>query len=139
MNELNIRQVEGRGRQQVEYALRYPATDGGNTPFDRYWQGQIQQLRYQLARDAGRFPTRYTSEWQLTRQDIRFCSGFLEVYRKVGHSDWSMWRIAGTFAPKSERPLPLFALFCSTFGDRYIGSIPSSKYCGDMNNLYTNV
>lgn len=110
MKELQVRLVEGQGRQQVEYALHYPATDGGNTPFDRYWKGQIQQLRYQISRDTGRFPTRYTSEWQLTRQDLRFCSGFLEVYRSVGHSDWSMWRIAGTFTLKSDRPLPLHAL-----------------------------
>lgn len=110
MKELQVRLVEGQGRQQVEYALHYPATDGGNTPFDRYWKGQIQQLRYQISRDTGRFPTRYTSEWQLTRQDLRFCSGFLEVYRSVGNSDWSMWRIAGTFTLKSDRPLPLHAL-----------------------------
>ena len=110
MKELQIKLVEGRGRQQVEYALRYPATDGGNTPFDRYWKTQIQRLRYQISRDTGRFPTRYTSEWQLTRQDVRFCSGFLEVYRKIGHSDWAMWRISGTFTTKSDRSLPLQVL-----------------------------
>jgi len=110
MEELQVKLVEGRGRQQVEYALRYPATGSGNTPFDRYWKAQIQHLRYQLLREDGRFPTRYTSEWQLTRQDSRFCSGFLELYRKIGHSDWDMWRISGTFTLKSDRPLPLQSL-----------------------------
>ncbi len=110
MKELQIRLAEGRGRPQVEYALRYPATEGGNTPFDRYWERQIHLLRRQLGQERGRFPTRYTSEWQLTRQDERFCSGFLEIYRKIGHSHWSMWRIAGTFDPKSTHPITLYAL-----------------------------
>lgn len=110
MKELQIRLTEGRGRPQVEYALRYPATEGGNTPFDRYWQRQIYMLRRQVRQERGHFSTRYTSEWQLTRQDVRFCSGFLEIYRKIGHSHWSMWRIAGTFGPQNSSPITLNAL-----------------------------
>ena len=110
MKELQIRLAEGRGRPQVEYALRYPATESGNTPFDRYWQQQIHLLRRQLWQERGRFPTKYTSEWQLTRQDVRFCSGFLDIYRRIGHSHWSMWRISGTFGPQSANAIPLNTL-----------------------------
>ena len=64
MKELQIRLAEGRGRPQVEYALRYPATESGNTPFDRYRQPQIHLLRRQLWQEQGRFPTKSTAEWQ---------------------------------------------------------------------------
>lgn len=110
MKELHIRSSKGKGRGQVTYELHWPTTEMGNTPFDRYWRGQIQQVYRQLTVDPGYIATHYTAEWQLTRQDLRFCSGFLEIYRKVGHSDWSMRRIGGTFSSKSRSALPLQTL-----------------------------
>ena len=110
MEELQIRVLEGRWGPQVEYALRYPSTDRGSTPFDRYWRQRVQRLRRNIGREPGRFPTKYASEWQETRRDGRFCSGFLEVSRRIGHSDWSLWRMAGTFRTEMGHALPLSAL-----------------------------
>jgi len=110
MEELQIRCLEGRWGRQIEYVLHYPATAGGNTPFDRYWQQRIRQLRRSITREPGWFPTRYASEWQETRRDGRFCSGFLESTRKIGYSDWTLWRVSGTFGTQSPSPILLSSL-----------------------------
>ena len=107
MEDLCIRVLEGRWGRQVEYALRYPQTAAGNTPFDRWWRRQAEAVCRAAAREPGRFPTRFCSEWQETRRDGRFVSGFLEVSRCIGHGDWTLWRISATFSPEYPHPLRL--------------------------------
>lgn len=97
----------------MEYAFRYPQTGGGNTPFDRFWRQTARELERQARREPGRFPTTLACEWQETRRDDRFCSGFVDVSRRIGHSDWSLWRISATFSRKSPGPLPLRRLLGS--------------------------
>lgn len=110
MKELHIRVLEGRWGSQVEYALRYPSTDTGGTPFDRYWRQRMEAVRRHAARETGRFPTRYSAEWQETRRDKRFCSGFIDISRRVGHGDWTLWRSSATFGPVGSRPLTMNSL-----------------------------
>ncbi|MBR5537796.1 MAG: hypothetical protein IKU58_07845 [Clostridia bacterium] len=110
MEELQIRLLEGQGARGVTYAFRYPSTGPGDTPFDRWWLQRARQLRQWAVRTPAGYPTAYFSEWQESRRDGRFCSGFLEVSRRVGHSDWSLWRISATFGPVGGRPLPLSGL-----------------------------
>ncbi len=107
MEELQIKLLEGRTGRQVEYAFRYPQTAAGRSPFDRFWRQTALSLRRQAGQEPGRFPTRLTGEWQETRRDERFCSGFLELSRRVGHGDWSLWRVSATFSPQSPAPVPL--------------------------------
>ena len=99
MEELQIRLLEGKGPREVTYAFRYPSTERGDTPFDRWWLQRVRQLRQWAVRTPSGHPTGYFSEWQETRRDRRFCSGMLEVSRRVGHGDWSLWRISATFGP----------------------------------------
>lgn len=110
MEELQIRLLEGSLNERVTWAFRYPATQQGNTPFDRWWLQRARQLRQWAAREPGRYPTACFSEWQETRRDKRFCSGFLEVSRRIGHGDWTLWRISATFGPTGGRPLLLSSL-----------------------------
>lgn len=105
MEELEIRLLEGQWRGQVQYELRYPATPGGGTAFDRYWQRSAALVRRQCSREMGRFPTRYASEWQETRRDGRLQSGFLDISRCIGHGDWTMWRLSATFSHGGNRQL----------------------------------
>ena len=107
MEDLLLRRPEGRWGAQVTYDLHYPATAAGNTPFDRWWRQQAEAVRRTAARERGHFPTRYAAEWQETRRDGRFCSGFLDVSRCIGHGDWTLWRISATFTKKSPHPLTL--------------------------------
>lgn len=110
MEELQIRLLEGQGARGVTFAFRYPSTVQGNTPFDRWWLQRIRQLRQWALRTPRGHPTAYFSEWQETRRDGRFCSGFLDVSRRVGHGDWSLWRISATFGPTGGRPILMSAL-----------------------------
>ncbi len=110
MEELQVRVLEGRAGAQVVYAFRYPATLSGRSPFDRYWRGVARQLARQTGREAGRFPTIFSGEWQETRRDERFCSGFVDISRRVGHNDWSLWRVSATFSARSAAPVPLSRL-----------------------------
>ena len=107
MEELQIALLEGRVGRQVEYAFRYPQTAGGKSPFDRFWRQTARNLQRQAQREPGRFPTILTCEWQETRRDEGFCSGFVDISRRVGHGDWSLWRVSATFSPKSTMPLIL--------------------------------
>ena len=107
MEELQVRVLEGRWGPQVEYALRYPQSAGGRSPFDRFWRQTVQRLQRQACREPGRFPTAIAAEWQETRRDSLFCSGFLDVSRRVGHGDWTLWRISATFGPGTGGPIPL--------------------------------
>ena len=107
MEELQIALLEGRVGRQVEYAFRYPQTASGKSPFDRFWRQTARNLQRQAQREPGRFPTTLSCEWQETRRDERFCSGFVDVSRKVGHSDWSLWRVSATFSRQSAGPLHL--------------------------------
>lgn len=107
MEDLRIAVLEGRWGAQVEYAFRYPQTAHGRSSFDRFWRQTAAGLRRQAAGEQGRFPTALASEWQETRRDERFCSGFLEISRRVGHGDWSLWRISATFSKADPGPLPL--------------------------------
>lgn len=113
MEELQIALLEGRLGRQVEYAFRYPQTTGGKAPFDRFWRKTARNLQRQAQREPGRFPTALSCEWQETRRDARFCSGFTDVSRKLGHSDWSLWRISATFSAQSTGPLALRQLLGS--------------------------
>lgn len=110
MEELQIRILEGSVGSRVTFAFRYPSTGGENPAFDRWWLQRAGQLRQWAAREPARHPTACFSEWQETRRDGRFCSGFLEVSRRIGHGDWSLWRISATFGPGSGRPLLLSSL-----------------------------
>ena len=110
MEELQIRLLEGKGPQEVTYAFRYPSTECGDTPFDRWWLQRVRRLRQWAVRTPSGHPTGYFSEWQETRRDRRFCSGMLEVSRRVGRGDWSLWRISATFGPTGGRPIPLSGL-----------------------------
>ncbi|MBR4991389.1 MAG: DUF3298 domain-containing protein [Clostridia bacterium] len=110
MEELQIDLLEGRTRPQVEYTFRYPKTPGGRSPFDRFWRQTARGLQRQAWREPGRFPTVLASEWQETRRDARFCSGFLDISRKIGHGDWSLWRVSATFSLQSTGPQPLRGL-----------------------------
>ena len=107
MEDLLLRRLEGRWGTRVTYELHYPATAAGNTPFDRWWRQQAEAVRRTAARERGHFPTRYAAEWQETRRDGRFCSGFLDVSRCIGHGDWTLWRISATFTKESPHPLTL--------------------------------
>ncbi len=107
MEELQVQVLEGKAGAQVAYAFRYPATLSGRSPFDRYWRGVARQLARQAGREAGRFPTVFSGEWQETRRDGRFCSGFVDISRRIGHNDWTLWRVSATFSPKSPGPLSL--------------------------------
>lgn len=104
MEELQISLLEGRIGRQVEYAFRYPRTAGGKSPFDRFWRQTAHNLQRQAQREPGRFPTTLACEWQETRRDAHFCSGFLEISRRIGHGDWSLWRVSATFSPQSTGP-----------------------------------
>ncbi len=110
MEELQIQVLEGRIGRQVEYAFRFPQTAAGRSPFDRYWRQTAHRLQRQAGREPGRFPTALSSEWQETRRDSRFCSGFVDIHRRIGHGDWSLWRVSATFSPQSPAPLPLQTL-----------------------------
>ena len=110
MEELEIKLLEGQWGKQVQYALRYPATLGGGTAFDRCWQRNIELVRRQCGREQGRFPTRYASEWQETRRDSRLQSGFLEISRCIGYGDWTLWRVSATFSYGGNRQLLLYDL-----------------------------
>ncbi len=110
MEELHIAVLEGRWGRQVEYAFRYPQTAAGRSPFDRFWRQTAQRLQRQAGRGPGRFPTVWACEWQETRRDGRFCSGFVDISRRIGHGDFTLWRISATFSPKSPAPLGLNAL-----------------------------
>ncbi len=110
MEELQIQMLGGRAGRQVEYAFRYPQTASGRSPFDRFWRQTALQLRRQAVRQRERFPVTWSAEWQETRRDGRFCSGFVDVSRRIGHGDWSLWRISATFSPQSAGPLPLNVL-----------------------------
>lgn len=107
MEELQIALLEGRVGRQVEYAFRYPRTAGGKSPFDRFWRQTVRNLQRQAQREPGRFPTALACEWQETRRDGRFCSGFVDISRKLGYGDWSLWRVSATFSPQSTGPLTL--------------------------------
>ena len=107
MEELQMALLEGRVGRQVEYAFRYPQTAGGKSPFDRFWRQTAYSLQKQAQREPGRFPTALACEWQETRRDGRFCSGFVDISRRVGHSDWSLWRVSATFSPQSAAPLTM--------------------------------
>ena len=107
MEELQIALLEGRIGRQVEYAFRYPQTAGGKSPFDRFWRQTACKLQRQAQREPGRFPTVLACEWQESRRDSRFCSGFLDISRKLGHSDWTLWRVSATFSLQSTGPLAL--------------------------------
>ncbi len=107
MEDLRIAVLEGRRGRQVEYAFRYPQTASGRTPFDRFWRQTAVGLQRQTGREPGQFPTVLASEWQETRRDDRFCSGFLDISRRIGHSDWSLWRVSATFSRTGTDPLPL--------------------------------
>ena len=107
MEELQIALLEGRVGRQVEYAFRYPRTAGGKSPFDRFWRQTVRNLQRQAQREPGRFPTALACEWQETRRDGRFCSGFVDISRKLGYGDWSLWRVSATFWPQSTGPLTL--------------------------------
>ena len=107
MEELEIKLLEGQWGSQVQYALRYPATPGGGTAFDRYWQRNVQLLRRQCGREQGNYPTRYASEWQETRRDSRLQSGFLDISRCIGYGDWTLWRLSATFSRGGNRQLLL--------------------------------
>lgn len=113
MEELQIALLEGRVGRQVEYAFRYPQTGGGRSPFDRFWRQTVRTLQRQALRESGRFPTTLSCEWQETRRDARFCSGFLDISRKLGHGDWSLWRVSATFSLQSTGPLALRQLLGS--------------------------
>lgn len=109
MEELQIRTLEGTANRRVTYAFRYPST-GGDTSFDRWWLQRAQQLRHWAGRLPGQYPTACFSEWQETRRDGRLCSGFLDISRRVGHGDWTLWRISATFPAAGGRPLLLSSL-----------------------------
>lgn len=110
MEDLRIAVLEGRCGTQVKYAFRYPQTASGRTPFDRSWRQTAAGLQRQAGREPGRFPTALASEWQETRRDERFCSGFLDISRRIGHGDWSLWRVSATFSGTGAGPLPLWRL-----------------------------
>ena len=110
MEELQIRVMEGVLNGRATCAFRYPSTEQGDTPFDRWWLQRVRQLRHWAAREPARYPTAYFSEWQETRRDGRFCSGFLDVSRRIGHGDWTLWRISATFGPAGGRPLQVSSL-----------------------------
>ncbi len=113
MDELNIAVLQGHWGGQVEYAFRYPQTPAGRSPFDRFWLGQAQMLQSRCRREPGHFPTSFASEWQETRRDGRFVSGFLDISRRVGPDSWDLWRISATFTRSSSRPLRLESLLKS--------------------------
>ena len=113
MEELQIALLEGSVGRQVEYTFRYPQTAGGKSPFDRFWRQTARNLQRQAQREPGRFPTTLACEWQETRRDGPFCSGFLDISRRIGHSDWSLWRVSATFSPQSTGPLHLRQLLGS--------------------------
>ena len=107
MEELQMALLEGCVGRKVEYAFRYPQTAGGKSPFDRFWRQTAYSLQKQAQREPGRFPTALACEWQETRPNGRFCSGFVDISRKLGYGDWSLWRVSATFSPQSAAPLTL--------------------------------